>query len=251
LNEFGDFVGGIAAIFSIILLYFTLNHQDRSFKQDRFETTFFNLLGNQRELTESLSLASCSLNQNYEEEQLSLKGRECFQFAISEIGRIYGVLKSDKYVGCYEKDDDETLSYKTDPDYNENLTEYKIQEVRRWYYCRFYNAEYNITRETYDKCAAKFKASCDADVLKMCFWLFSEKNRLYFEHYERSLAQTLMYVCENNYGRKHIKEYTRFVVSQMSQMELTFVQYHSYICNPFRELFEKSGMSDMLKPTSK
>ena len=41
---YGSFISGVAAIANAILLYLTLRRQGRSFKQERFETTFFNLL---------------------------------------------------------------------------------------------------------------------------------------------------------------------------------------------------------------
>lgn len=43
-DVYGSVVAGVASLVSICLLYFTLNHQDRSFDQERFEITFFNLL---------------------------------------------------------------------------------------------------------------------------------------------------------------------------------------------------------------
>ena len=43
-GQYGSAIAGIGSFVSVYFLYVTLNRQDRSFKQERFETTFFNLL---------------------------------------------------------------------------------------------------------------------------------------------------------------------------------------------------------------
>lgn len=56
---FGDYIGGIIgtilSFFSIILIYATYKNQVSSSILQQFETTFFNLLNNQREILKSLS----------------------------------------------------------------------------------------------------------------------------------------------------------------------------------------------------
>ena len=55
LASYGDALSGIAAFVSILLLYKTLISQNRSFKQERFEITFFNLLDQRQKVVDSLS----------------------------------------------------------------------------------------------------------------------------------------------------------------------------------------------------
>ena len=51
-GSWGNMISGIAALFNALLLYLTLKRQDRSFNQERFETTFFNLLESHKKITE-------------------------------------------------------------------------------------------------------------------------------------------------------------------------------------------------------
>lgn len=58
-GTFGDYVGGvlgtILSFFSVVLIYATYKNQVASSLLQQFETTFFNLLNNQREILKSLS----------------------------------------------------------------------------------------------------------------------------------------------------------------------------------------------------
>ncbi len=57
--EFGNYIGGVtSSIFgfvSVILIQLTFRNQNDNFNLQQFETTFFNLLSNQREILNSLS----------------------------------------------------------------------------------------------------------------------------------------------------------------------------------------------------
>lgn len=58
-GAFGDYIGGvlgtILSFFSVILIYATYKNQVENSVLQQFETTFFNLLSNQREILKSLS----------------------------------------------------------------------------------------------------------------------------------------------------------------------------------------------------
>ena len=55
-EQYGSIVAAIASLLNAVLLFITLNHQDRSFEQERFETTFFNLLELRRKIVDNFHL---------------------------------------------------------------------------------------------------------------------------------------------------------------------------------------------------
>ena len=102
-------IGVWVSIANAIFLFATLSSQNRginnqkeSFAQERFETTFFNLLESHRKLTEELSVSAMVLNENLQIERIKLDGRTFFSFAINEISHIQDSLKSKCYSGKYD-----------------------------------------------------------------------------------------------------------------------------------------------------
>ena len=106
-EQYGSLVAGIASLLNAVLLYVTLNHQDRSFHIERFETTFFNLLDQKRKIIEEFKLLREEWDSNEHNVNRTLyQGSSCFPVVCQEVQLLRcSLFESQKYLG--------TLDYKT------------------------------------------------------------------------------------------------------------------------------------------
>ena len=88
-------ISGIAALFNALLLYLTLKRQDRSFNQERFETTFFNLLESHKKITEEIELTTCDIHET-QIQSIDYKGQKCFFFCNKRLFRHINSVKRQK-----------------------------------------------------------------------------------------------------------------------------------------------------------
>jgi len=258
LNEYGDFIEGIAAVISIILLFITLNHQDRSFKQERFETTFFNLLETHKKLTEELTVSQI-VPKDYAAtiKPQIFKGRQCFLFAAIERSAICRALSADKYEGFCDESDNGCVNkwyYKMDYyEYEPDKLEYcekmitKIEENDRQYY----NLLYQISEETYDKYHEDIKARVNPQkeelASSICQEIFYRPYYFSFEVYFRSLEQLIKFICNNKPDNERGHQYMEILISQMSRFELRFIICHALRDSNFQKVYKDTGMYDLLK----
>lgn len=115
---YGSFISGVAAIANAILLYLTLRRQGRSFKQERFETTFFNLLSNHEKVVERLFI-----EKNNENDNGFTKNRQIFDYILQESKLIKIALSSEKYLGQDTDIEDKGILYWEDMLYQTNINE--------------------------------------------------------------------------------------------------------------------------------
>lgn len=133
---YGDFIGGfVGALFSLagfFLLYLTLraqqesiNSQEKELKaqkksseQESFESTFFNLLNVQQNITNDLKAYFFKLNGLTSFESYSISGREFFRIAVLERFWINISLSSDKYLGMYDESENEIWEHQSEQLYN-------------------------------------------------------------------------------------------------------------------------------------
>ncbi|MBD9272759.1 MAG: hypothetical protein EGS53_07845, partial [Prevotella sp.] len=83
---------------SILLLYKTLISQNRSFKQERFEITFFNLLDQRQKAVDSLFFR-CEELKGVDFVFVSYHGEECFEAICREMNCLKEALYGKKYLG--------------------------------------------------------------------------------------------------------------------------------------------------------
>lgn len=259
LNEYGDFIGGISAIVSITLLYITLKNQDRSFKQERFETTFFNLLETHKKLTEELTVSQI-VPKDYVEtvKPQEFKGRQCFCFASIERFAICRALAAERYEGYYDSsDEDDAKQWYYEMDYYINEPEKlehcekmmtKIEEENGR---KYYNLLYKISKETYEKYHEDIKKRDTPQNIEkassICQEIFYSSYYFIFEGYLRSLEQLIKFICINKPNNESGRQYMEILTSQMSRYELRFVICHALRNSNFQQILNETGMYDILK----
>ncbi len=232
-------VSVFVAITNAILLFITLksqvegtNNQKQAFEQERFETTFFNLLDNHRNLTEKLSVSVMFLKENLQIDNIRLEGRSFFSFAIKEIAYIQESLKSKYYSGQFDTQSDnksidaieqnhtsidaEGLLYK---ELEKKLIEnYDHQRIK------FTNLMYNISNDKWNK----IHNSDDKETISVD--IFYKTMFPQYNHYIRSLNNLLDFAKRREGGYLHI------ITSQMSEDELSYISHHALIDNHFKDI---------------
>lgn len=227
------------AIANTILLYATLSSQNRglknqreSFELERFETTFFNLLENHRNLTEKLSSSVMVLKKDLQVERIRLEGRSFFSFAVKEITYIQESLKSKHYSGQFDEQSDsksidaieqnhasidaEGILYKE--------LEKKLIENYNHHRIKFANLIYNISKDEWNK----IHNSDDKETISVD--IFYKTMFPQYNHYIRSLNNLLDFAKRREGGYLHV------ITSQMSEDELSYINYHALIDNHFKDI---------------
>jgi len=256
LNDYGAFIGGIASVISIVLLFITLNHQDCSFKQERFETTFFNLLETHKKLTEELTVSQIVPNDyaNTIKPQI-FKGRQCFLFAAIERSAICRALSADKYEGYYDESDDKCINqwyyamdyYENEPEKLDHC-EKMIAEIEKSKIRKYYNLLYQISKETYESYHEYVKNLNNKEsVSSFCHQIFYYPYRFTFEVYFRSLEQLIKFICNNKPDNERGHQYMEILISQMPCNEIRFIICHALCDSNFQKVCNDMGLHDLLK----
>lgn len=237
-EKYGSAVAGMSSLVSIYFLYVTLNRQDRSFKQERFETTFFNLLHQRRQIADAFCL-NClvwDLTEHVPKREV-YKGVVCFQVACQEIQLIGKALFSNSsYLGMIDWDN---ISLKIDKelekihkDYNDD--ESVIRKMDDKYQSQLINLVYSITKGDFEEA----RNNCDSVDYKskMSFTRFVKANGFFLEHYLRHFKQMLIFIDEQTANSQY---YIGFLLSQMTRYEMWIVYCYSLTNNDYRKLLDK------------
>lgn len=277
---YGDFIGGfVGALFSLagfFLLYLTLraqqesiNNQEKELKaqkksseQESFESTFFNLLNVQQNITNDLKAYFFRLNDLTNFESYSISGREFFRIAVWERFWINRSLSSDKYPGMYDESENEMWEHQleqlydpqnhdSDPFYDVDKGASEMQKERK---LQLVNKVYGITKE-------KWEIGHDTqgkDRVNFVYDLFFHKYHYAAGHYFRNLYHIVKYVrqfeviqrrknadkFEDERIVKRCYQYARFIQAQMSSHELALLHDNSLGFPKMLKLVKKYNLVD-------
>lgn len=234
-GAFGDKFGFINSLFSglaltgiIISIYFQqielslqrreLSDTRKEFKDQNFQTTFFNLLKTQRQLADEINCNVFFLRSYDQELNSNVQGRQFFITSKSEMKKIIKALDHNKYIK-YTKWD-EYDEYEHQPQ-----SAWEADELSTYRQLAFIFYNYNITNETYDK----YKASAEIDKAIIVYNIFFEKYRYVIGHYFRHLYHIFSFLEkeQNDNGDKdEIINFSNFIQAQMSTPEMFLLYYN-------------------------
>jgi hypothetical protein len=261
-GAFGDKFGFINSLFSGLALAgiiysivmqkdeLTLQRQEliesrEEFEQLNFDNTFFNLLKNQQEITNTIKAKFNYLQSLTKTKVTEQTGRDFFIMARSQMNLIYNIFKLstfDKYdLEKYEELEIE-YSYNNDAD---NDYDKDIQIAR----LKFISNIYNIEKEKWEEIRNK----PEIDLAKEIYRHFFYKYHYAFGHYFRNLYHILkfletaekkeLYKIEQVEEQKEVKKkyynYAQFVQAQMSAPELFLLFYNCLIFEKLKSLVIK------------
>lgn len=245
-GAFGDKFGFINSLFSglaltgiIISIYFQqkelslqrdeLIETREEFKDQNFQTTFFNLLKTQRQLAEEIITNVWDLKSYDKFKKKDLNGRLFFNHSKFELDRIATSLKSDKYNAFIEWGED--MEYDHSPT-NEYEAEDLTKSRRLSYTLKFYN----ISKAIWDES----KQLNAIEIARISYGIFFNKFHFVMGHYFRHLYHILKFLDEKEIERKKDKDenekieikaefqtYANFIQAQMTTPELFLLFYNS------------------------
>ena len=246
------FLGSVVAIANAILLYSTLNSQKeglenekKAHKQERFETTFFNLLQVQRKLTDELSVKFEFIGNNGRPTFQEVNGRQFFSFVINEMKLISNSLGANvitKY--NWEKIELNISAFEAKWDHDDPTHVLDDKRQQKWEELKG-NIQFQYTNFVYDistKDRENFSTNSN-----LPYNIFIRKWYPIFEHYIRNLYYILQYVYEENKSSKRtMKKYVNFIQSQMSRNELYVIETHGKSFRRFQDLLNKTHLTDII-----
>lgn len=254
-SQYGDFIGGfIGTLFSliaIILLYKTLisqrdaitkqdeaiNNQKKAFEIERFETTFFNLLKTQRDITENIKAYFYSLknDNDIKKNTYTAHGRDFFIYSINELTKIWKIIESNKYLGVFSEDIELIRNDIDEKFYDQNSVNYtnpfdvenEVEEYIHIENLKLATKQYRISSTDWEQMHGKETIN----KLEKIYELFFQRYHYAIGHYFRHLYHILKFVVHfeksnNNFeglGRKYIN----FVQAQMSSYEMALLFYNA------------------------
>lgn len=246
-EQYGSIVAAIASLLNAVLLFITLNHQDRSFKQERFETTFFNLLELRRKIVDNFRLFYWRWN--YVEHKpviVNSEGMDCFTVAYDEVNFIKSNLFASKYLGTLDWDEDKV---QTSVEFALQKIHDEINAIRKMdddFYCSLINRTYHIGFDFYKEVQNnKGNEECE---FQIAFPLFVKANDMFLEHYFRHLKQILTFVDKNTGNSQY---YIDFLLSQMSREEMWIIYYYALTNDNYREQLDSFGIIEYIKDLRK
>lgn len=266
-GQIGDTIGGTTApiigIVSIYLLYRTLKEQaefngEQSViaHKEQFKSTFFQLLQEQRDISDRLQGTFYMLNETNVRNKKSIEasGLNFFFYARKQLNTIFDSLDNPTYCGKYHTE----LAYEIEtsidaivestpflhpnvPEEERQATLTEIYEMRRPFHYSYINTRYRISESIYQQ----YQKHTVENKIKLGYALFYNQHEN-VGHYFRHLYQVLKYVKDNEdaevamHGsrvkgkrekkiRDNYRQYAQFIQAQMSIDELYLLFYDSFL----------------------
>jgi len=281
-SNFGDFIGGLVGpLFTLagfFLIYKTFRTQQKTleqqniarldqqkiFEQERFETTFFNLINNQNRITNDLKVYFHSLKGLTTEITNVVVGREFFIYSRRELNDIWNSLNRSEFAGYFDIENAQYKQMEIDELYNPSSSAFTHpddaieQEKNIKYEIRLshVNKFYSINGETWDN----FKKLDMLNKINLVYGLYFQKFHYAAGHYFRHLYHILDFIEksekklteisttseEKNSIYTDYQKYASFVQSQMTSFELLLLYYNSFAFPKMLRLTKKYNILENL-----
>lgn len=259
-GTFGDKFGFINSLFSglaltgiIISIYFQqyelslqrdeLKQTRKEFKNQNFQTTFFNLLKTQRQIAEEIDCHIWNLKSYNQEESKHIIGRSFFNISKSELFRIIKALKYKTYGKYSIWDFEQEYDYSPKSEWEAD----DLTETRKIYYT-FYI--YNISKDIFEDS----KSKNENQIASLAFDIFFNKFHYVIGHYFRHLYHILNFlesyenelVIDESNDENSINNFANFIQAQMSTPEMFLLYYNCYRFPKLKRLIIKFNILENL-----
>ena len=237
----------LMAIANAFLLYATLSSQREYNKQERFETTFFNLLDNHRRLFKILTFdfTTKDLYMNVCTEKICEE--KLFVFANRELQLIKQVFRDAEYPAITDEEvqnEMETIGYLKDRD-KESVEDGIVREkaLSRLYSlsqrCNLYNITKSIWEQPYNG---------KAHLSEIAYKLFINKWGTKYAPYFRSLILMFNHIGNSSLEQNDKVRYRNYIIHQLSDYERKFITLHySYYAYQFKDYRFKDSLDAISK----
>lgn len=274
-GQIGDTIGGITSpvvgIVSIVLLAYTLIEQlnfnvkqVQLQRQEQFKSTFFQLLQEQREITNTLftTYEGVDLKNPAKKRKIPVRGQEFFRMGKYVLQNLFESMEYGHYCHSYDSDEIAELMSYTDEcsenyfeDGSGKLYSFDFKTLKNESKFCFLNDKYKITEDEYEN--YKHKAIDEKiDFVYRRFFNVHEECGNYFRHLYRILYFVRQSESEDledakceEQKRQISKRYldlAQFVQAQMSTRELLMVFYNSFSFPKLKEMLIKYNILENL-----
>ncbi|MFH7010521.1 putative phage abortive infection protein [Flavobacterium sp. FlaQc-52] len=264
-SDFGNKFGFINSLFSglalAVIIYsirlqqaeLSLQRKELSetreeFKDQNFQTTFFNLLKTQQQIPNDINVTISDLKDFNEYENRTVKGREFFVNAKIELSRIKFALKQDAYMTFSDWED--YLDQRGAPiDDEEGANLLKRRKAT------YTNQYYGISKVQWEHS----KTLEPVQFALFCYKLFFKKFQFAIGHYFRHMYHILLFLEETETDKinkrpesetkeikKEFQRYANFVQAQMATPELFLLFYNSLFFAKIQKALIKYKILDNL-----
>lgn len=232
-DSYGNAIAGFATLFSVYLLYITLNHQGRSFKQERFEITFFNLLENRKNIIDGVWM-KCEDLEGTAFKMNTYSGEEAWKRVCEELLCIKDSFSRTEYLGKM----DDNLEYNEIQEALCNPIDLIDDAIKRCY-CRRANFTYNITKDDYTEIRHTRNNTAK---LKIYYEIFIQHKSFYNESYLRFMKMLFSWL-----ESQEDEKYARILLAQMSKYELQILYCQSLIDENFHKYLVRAKIDVLLE----
>ena len=274
-GQIGDTIGGISSpivgIVSIFLLAYTLIEQldfNRKQvllqKQEQFKATFFQLLQEQRDITNSLYTIyeGVKLKDPTKIQKIQVHGQDFFRMGSFVLRNLFESMEYGYYCHTYDPNEiDEQLAYLDSCSGNNyyeddrgNQHSFDLESLKEQSRFCFLNDKYKITNEEFDA-YKHLDIAQKIDFVYRRFFNVHEECGNYFRHLYRILCfvkqseEELLGVDDITDRQQISKRYydlVQFVQAQMSTKEMLMVFYNSFSFPKLRDLLIRYNLLENL-----
>ncbi len=218
-----------------------LKETRKEFKDQNFQTTFFNLLKTQQKIADDILASFPYLSQYDQESHIQITGRQFFIKAKSELLRIKKALIQDQYYiyGTWTEEDELHSSPQSQFEQENLMFKREIGFTLSTYY---------INKESWEN-SKKLK---EINLSKYLYWVFFNKYQFVIGHYFRHLYHILAFLDKNKNEKleenktkdnsvniaiiDEFNRYSNFVQAQLSTPEMFLIFYNSLTFPKFKKL---------------
>lgn len=231
------YLGVWIAIANAILLYATLTSQNRAFKKERYETTFYKMLDAHQSLTNHICMKA------KESDPFPICGKLFFDFASREMMRIQECLNSDSYLGKFNQNDVNEEGIAIEDEYERKLSTNDIdaESWRRKEEIRIQQKhQIQLTNKEYDISESDWKDYKEAKpTANMEYLFFCHKWYGVYENYIRSVIHILSFIDEYDDGDSRENTlYLDYFRATLSMNELELIKRHSLVDKKLNEILK-------------
>ena len=254
-SSYANVASGIVMCFvsiaNALLLYSTLQFQSSSFRHERFEATFFNLLERQEMLTRNLIVVDDVWHSLEEEiKNTQFKSQQCFKYVYTEIALMKDSIKNVKEMCYFDNHEYEQglMYYEREKEKcNGDLGKIANVNVKLQDYMYLKRLQYMKTK--YDIMKVEYRSEEELNII--CYDTIMKIRKDDFEHYYRNFKQLFVHINNNKKGKNERLKYANYIASQMSWYEMKLLSFHVLGDNHYRKDFyhEYKGcyMDEILK----
>ncbi|MBK7128290.1 MAG: hypothetical protein IPM74_12305 [Crocinitomicaceae bacterium] len=245
-----------------------LNETKAEFRDQNFQTAYFNLLRMNREIVDELNVTFVRLNRNLEKKIIDAKGRSFFKHFKTELKRISDALNEPKFIEFNKESALHEMELEAEQDYYDSInseghTESGLVESETSYMHQFTLQHYKISEEEFNSYK---KLQSEREKVVRIYDFFLRKYAFAIGHYFRHSYQTLLFLDHSEKEKiknsspigevkdlekireikSEFRRYSQFFKSQMTIPEAFALFYNSFKFKNAEMLLSKYQILDFL-----